>query len=226
MKRIRLWVHVFAVVLLAGTGGASQLPAIDDVARRLTAGLIEPLGLTEDQTPLVEKALAELVQHQREIIARYAAQEGPLDQPSMRELQTATLEAQRQTREQLAGVLDEAQLRAFDEVMPAQRARVGGEAIVSRLDGPLELTTDQRHRLIPIFTDNLLARSEALEQIRSEGRSFGSMRGLRDTMKEHREALEAGVESVLTPEQMETYRELAEKARDEMRQRSRGRGSR
>ena len=92
-----------------------------------------------------------------------------------------------------------------------------------RLSEPLSLTDEQTEKLVPVFAQNIRARGEMMQKIRSQGRAFGAMRGQRMKMQELQRDLEDQLRTILTDEQMATYLEIAEMTRSQMRERGGGR---
>jgi Sec-independent protein translocase protein TatA len=207
----------FSVVQAGGPQGTE--------AERVAA-LVAQLDLSEEQLPEVEATLGEMVRRQRRAVSRLGAEREQMDPQALQTLQEELRDAQRAAREELADVLTEQQLAEFDTAVEQQRSRAAGEAIVARLQEPLKLTVEQHEELVPIFAANVQTRSQMREKMQSAGRSFGAARNSRESMLRMQQELESEIEPILTPEQMELYRELAEKAREEFRGRQRGTRSR
>jgi len=224
----RAFGHALLILLLPGVALAqsaetpSALPSSDAMAAKLTVGLAASLGLTDDQVPRVEATVTEMIERQRKILGGHAGDGEPLDQASLRALQEELKQSQQQAHTDLSDVLTEEQLAGFDEAVQEQRAQVVGEAVVMRLGEPLGLTDDQSEQLEPIFAENIRARSEMMQEIRGQERTFGAMRTIRPKMQELQKNLEDQLRPILTDEQMKSYLEIAEKTRSRMRERAGG----
>jgi hypothetical protein len=220
--------HALTILLLSSLALAqpaetsSAPPSPDATAAKITIGLVDSLGMTEEQVPHVEKVITQLIERQREMLRSYASEEEQVDQTSLRTLQEALQHAQQQAHDELADVLTEEQLAGFDEALQQQRTRAAGEAVVMRLQEPLSLTEEQTEQLAPIFAENIRARSQMMQEIRGQGRTFGATRGMRANMQELQTKLEDQLRPILTDEQMAGYLEIAEKTRSQMRERGSG----
>jgi len=224
--------HASMILLLSSVALAqpaatpSAPPSSEAMAAKITAGLVDSLGLTEDQVPHVEKAVTEMTERQREILRGYASEGEQIDQASLRTLQEELQRSQQKAHDELSAVLTEEQLVGFDEAVQQQRAQAAGEAVVLRLQEPLSLTDEQSEQLAPIFAENIRARSQMVQQIRGQGRTFGAMRGVRANMQELQKDLEDQLRPIMTEEQMTDYLEIAEKTRSQMRERGSGKRQR
>jgi hypothetical protein len=220
--------HALLILLLSSVALAqsaetpSALPSSDAMAAKFTAGLVASLGLTDAQAPRVEGAVTEMIERQRKILGGHAGDGDSFDQASLRALQEELKQSQQQAHTDLSDVLTEEQLAGFDEAVQEQRAQVVGEAVVMRLGEPLGLTDDQSEQLEPIFAKNIQARSEMMQEIRGQGRTFGGMRTIRTKMQELQKSLEDQLRPILTEEQMKSYLGIAEKTRSQMRERAGG----
>jgi hypothetical protein len=197
-------------------------PTEEAMAAKITVGLVDSLGLTEEQAPHVEKVITQMIERQREMLRSYASEEEEVDQASLRTLQEELQRSQQQAHDELADVLTEEQLAGFDEALQQQRTQAAGEAVVMRLQEPLGLTDEQTEQLAPIFAENIRARSQMMQEMRGQGRTFGATRGMRENMQELQTNLEDQLRPILTDEQMAGYLEIAEKTRSQMRERGSG----
>ena len=224
--------QVGLIVLLSSFAFAQQaeappdLPSSTAAAAQFMAGLIESLELTDEQVPTVEQVVAEMIERQRKTLGDYTGGGEQLDQASLRTMQEELAASQQQAHDDLSGVLSEEQIAGFDEALMQQRTQAAGEAIVMRLSEPLSLTDEQSEQLVPVFAQNIRARGEMMQKIRSQGRAFGAMRGQRMKMQELQRDLEDQLRTILTDEQMATYLEIAEMTRSQMRERGGGRRQR
>jgi len=220
------------IVLLSSVTLAQQgevkpaLPSPAAAATSLTAGLVEPLGLTEEQVPRVEEVVAEMIERQRKALGEYAAAGEQTDQESMRSLQEALGQSQQRAHDALSDVLTEEQLAGFDEELLRLRTEAAGQAMVMRLREPLSLTDEQVELLEPIFAQHIRARNELMQKTRAQGRTFGAVRTQRAKFQQQQSDLEDQLRPILTDDQMQSYLEIAEQTRARMRERSGGRRQR
>jgi len=223
MKRSIVGAAALALALLpaAGTRGATpeappEMPSAEQMAERFTAGLLESLGLTDEQAPRVQAVLVDMMQRQRQSLLRQAGEEiGPA---AMRALMQEVSAAQTAAREALTGVLTEEQLAGFDRALGDQRAQAVGEGMARRLEQPLDLSPKQRDEVAAIFEKHVRARAELIASTRSATGRFGASRAIREKLPELQRQLEQDLSQVLSPEQLAKYREIVAEAR-----RSRGR---
>jgi len=228
MEKCRVLGHFGLILLFSSIALAQQaqapsdLPSSTATAAKVLDGLAESLGLTDEQQPRVEQVVAEMIERQRKTLEGYAGGGEQLDQASLRTMQEELEASQQQAHDALSDVLTEEQLAGFDQALMQHRSQAAGEAIVMRLREPLALTDDQAEQLAPVFAQNLRARGEMMQKIRSQGRTFGAMRGQRTKMQELQQDLEDQLRPILSEEQMAGYLEIAEKARAQMRERGGG----
>jgi len=213
---------LLAVVPVVGSEPNEQplltdLPSAEQMAARFSEGLERNLRLTDEQVPEVRAALVEMMQRQREILARQT-QEEP-SPAAMRNLLREIAAVQNDTKAALQSVLTEEQLAGFDDALLDQRAEAVGEGVARRLVEPLGLTPEQRDEIVPIFARHARARAEAVAEARKSGRRFGAFRAQREHATADQQELEQELSTVLTPEQLARYREIAAELR-----RARGRG--
>ncbi|HXV77044.1 MAG TPA: hypothetical protein VD788_12075 [Candidatus Polarisedimenticolaceae bacterium] len=214
--RATVWT-VLVPLLCLGAGASTEDPAAGVEAR--VAALTAGLELTDEQRPVVERALEQMIRRQRHAVSQLAAAADPTAPPGLGALADELRAAEREAREAMDDVLTEAQLSAVARAVADERARAAGEAIAGRLRQPLELTDEQYDRLVPVFTEHVERRAA---QRNAPGRSFGAVRNAREAARRMQVELESDLEPILTPEQMERYRELVEQARERLRGRERG----
>ena len=123
-----------------------------------------------------------------------------------------------------------AQAEAPAKLSEAQRAEL--EARLDEARTRLELSPEQEEAIRPILAESAFDRGEVLNRYgitadnigaRDERLSFREMRQLRSDMDVVRANTRSELGTVLSPEQMQTWDELAEEARAEMRERIKSR---
>lgn len=229
MRASKVMPAILTVVLAALSAGAALDPdeysivTPEQLAQRQIAGLVEPLGLSEEQVALIEPVLMKDITRKALIVAGYR---GRLDQENIGRMRAELQESHAQTRSELEPILSAKQLETYETVQEQQRAELAGEFMVQRLQGPLQLNLDQRERLTPIFAAHLQKQQQAMREIRG-GSSTGMqrMRAMRAEMRELQEALEEELAPILSAEQLEAYREYRRQTQSQMRQRMLDRGS-
>ena len=85
------------------------------------------------------------------------------------------------------------------------------EKRVERLDKQLALTAEQKAEITRIYTEEMETMHKnrpAMEPNKGEKPSAEAQKAKHDKMKAHREAMDAKIESVLTPEQAAKYAEI------------------
>jgi len=89
------------------------------------------------------------------------------------------------------------------------------EQIMSVLKNRLGLTPEQETQVGPIITDQIEKRRAVFEKYKEQGR--GNKREMRSEMRAIRKDVESRLGTILTPEQMETFRKFQDEKRKEQR---------
>lgn len=97
-----------------------------------------------------------------------------------------------------------------EKLTPEQQA----DRMVKRLNEELKLSDKQQTDLKTWFTESIKKREEEFQKNKTQERE-----AMRTQMKKNREATDAKLKEVLTPEQYKTYKENEEKRMKEMQQR-------
>jgi Spy/CpxP family protein refolding chaperone len=87
----------------------------------------------------------------------------------------------------------------------------------------LNLTDEQEAKIRPIIEDQITKRGALIEKYQGQGRE--GMGSLKNEMQELSKTTENQLQSILTKEQMENYRNMQAEERQQMRKGSRGRSS-
>ena len=97
------------------------------------------------------------------------------------------------------------------------------DQIISDMKNRLNLTDEQEAKIRPIIEDQITKRGALIEKYQGQGRE--GMGSLKNEMQELSKTTENQLQSILTKEQMENYRNMQAEERQQMRKGSRGRSS-
>ena len=236
MKRLRVVVMAALVVLMAGGLAVAQdrpgRPRRERGERRARRGpmqildQLQELDLTDEQRAEIEKLQADFRKRTKELQQqvrgkfeelRKFRQENPDDreglrkkQEEMREQMAPMREATQAFIEEVKGVLNEEQLKKFNELMAQRRGRRGGRMPVGLLGIPPELL------------EQLELTDEQQEKVR------GLLQAFMEEQRQLREKFQGMVKEMLTPEQQDKYEKGLAEARERFRNRmgARRRGER
>ena len=215
-KRAKLLLPIL-LVPFALTLAASETakPSAEELADWMVNELTEPLGLSEAQVEQVRPLLVRDVERIEEIFAEHRGSE---------ELDQQIADSKAQTLAALEPILSPEQFARLKEIQKERGDEVGGQLIVHRLQGLLDLTPEQRDRLAPIFAEDLRQRKGLIRQAGETGGDPRAMRAVQGEMKELQQQLEAQLQPILTEKQMTAYREFQNAMRQQMRERMKGAG--